>query len=274
MPIATPRRVLLAASVLLAAAAMRTVCRLAPPATPEVEPQMSTIPVRTAAGTAATVVAPMSSESSDETSESSAAEPDGETSWAQEMRQLKELAASDPAAALELVRAMPDKHERRSAATEVCLIIAARDPRGAALAAWELGLGMLSDEADENAALERIARRWAESDVAAAFFWASSLPPDEEARRDRVFKGIAGALASLAPATAAQIVTGDIDPDSSVRADAVIDVLRPWAAKDVRGAIAWAALFPEGHIRERSLDELADTGRDATQPAAPAQNSP
>jgi hypothetical protein len=206
------------------------------------------------------------SESPDETSECATVEPDCETSWARQLRELNELAASNPAAALERVRAIPDKHERKSAAREVCLVIAQRAPRDAALSAWDLDLGMLSDEAGEAAALESIARRWADTNVAEAFFWASSLPADDEARRDRVFKGIAGALARLAPDAAAKIVTGDIDPDSSVRADAVIEVLRQWASKDSRAAMAWAALFPEGYVRERSLDELANAMPDVATP--------
>ncbi len=183
--------------------------------------------------------------------------PEAETSWAVLLRELKELAVSAPELALERVRTLDDKDERKSAAARVCVVISERDPRRAALAAWELGLGQFSDDAGEDAALETVVGRWADADPAEAFLWANSLPADEEARRDRVFKAIACAVARITPDTAARIVAGDMDPDTHVQADAVVEVLRQWARKDYSGALAWAALFPEGPIRDRGLDELA-----------------
>lgn len=191
--------------------------------------------------------------------------PVTESSWAKELRELKELAARDADAALARVARMPDKHERKSAAQAVCLIVAGQDPAKAMLAAWNNDLGKFTDEAAENVAVETLAKQWAEADLVKAFVWASALPADDEARRDRVVKGIALALAQVAPAEAAAMIAKHIHPDSTVHIDAAISVLRTWAAQEYPGAMAWASLFPDGALRERSLEELANV-----EPAPPA----
>lgn len=180
-----------------------------------------------------------------------------ESSWGRELRELKELAAVAPDAALARVARMPEKHERKSAAQVVCLIVAGQDPAKAMLAAWSNDLGKFTDESTEGAAVEILAKRWAEADLAKAFVWASALPADDEARRDRVVKGIALALVQVAPADAAAMVANHIDADSSVHIDAAIEILRAWATQEYPGAMAWASLFPAGPIRERGFDELA-----------------
>lgn len=181
-----------------------------------------------------------------------------ESAWAKDLRELRELAARDPDAALRRVAALTDPHERKSATGIVCLIVAERDAAKALLAAWNYGLGKFSEESTENIALEKLARQWAETDLVRAFVWASALPADDEARRDRVMKGIASALAQVAPAEAANLVAKHIHPDSALHIDAAMDVLRTWAAQEYPGAMAWASLFPAGPLRERSLDELAN----------------
>jgi hypothetical protein len=188
-----------------------------------------------------------------------------ESSWAGEMRELKALAAQDAEAALARVAEMSEKHERKSAAQAVCLIVAEKEPAKAMLAAWSHDLGKFTDESSESTAVETLARKWAEADLVKAFVWASALPPDDEARRDRVVKGIALALAQVAPAEAASLVARHIHPDSAVHIDAAIEVLRAWAAQEYSGAMAWASLFPSGALRERGIEELANVA--ATQPA-------
>lgn len=180
-----------------------------------------------------------------------------ENSWVKELRELRELAATDPDAALTRVAQMPDKHERKIAAEAVCLIAALKDPEKAMTAAWALDLGKFADEATDNTALENLAKQWAKVNLIEAFVWASALPADEEWRRDRVVKGIASALAQIAPAEAARMVAKHINSESSVQVEAAMEVLRQWALHDYAGAIAWAALFPEGAIRDRGIDELA-----------------
>jgi hypothetical protein len=190
-------------------------------------------------------------------------EPFVESSWAKELRELKELAAKDPAAALARVAKMPDKHELKSAAVGVCRIVAEKDPALAMNAAWEFGLGKFAHEETENTALEILAEKWGEADIAKALAWASTLPADDEWRRDRVVKGIALAVAKISPAEAARMVAEKIDPESSVQVDAAIGVLREWASREYSGAVAWASLFPAGPLRERSLEELASADPNA-----------
>lgn len=190
-------------------------------------------------------------------------EPVIEDSWAKELRQLRDLARINPELALARVGEMTELHERKAAATEVCLVVGDRDPAKAMLAAWNFNLGRFADDPSENRAIERLARRWAESDVANALIWASTLPADDEARRDRIVKGLATAIAKLTPETAARLVTERIAADSTVRIDATVEVLRQWARSNYRGALQWAAMFPEGALRERGLDELAASDGDA-----------
>ena len=181
-----------------------------------------------------------------------------EGSWARELRELRALAATNPNAALTRVAQLSDKHERKSAARTVCLVVGARDPAKAMQAAWHFDLGRFSDEPFEYAALESLAKQWAEADLPKAVVWASALPGDDETRRDRVIKGIASALARVAPQEAARMVAQQIHPDSAVQVDAAMDVLRTWAAREYTAAVAWASLFPEGPLRERGIDELAN----------------
>ncbi len=180
--------------------------------------------------------------------------------WDQDRRTLKALAAKDPDAALAQVAKMPDKHEQKAAAKEICLIVAEKNPAKAMTAAWKLELGRFSNEMAESMALENLAKKWADADLVKAFAWASALPPDDEGRRDRVVKGIASTVAAVDPAVAARMVAQQINPDSGVQIDAVMDVLRHWAARDYKGATAWAAGFPEGPIRDRGFEELASVG--------------
>lgn len=183
-----------------------------------------------------------------------------EDSWAKELRQLKTLAAKDPDAALAQVSKMPEKHERRAATEQVCLVIAEKNPAKAMTGAWKLDLGLMAEEAAETETLEALAKQWASADLVKAFVWASALPPDEESRRDHIIKGIASAVSQITPSVAARLVNEQMSADSSLKMEATLEVLRQWAARDYAGAMAWAAVFPEGPLRERGLEELASAG--------------
>lgn len=180
-----------------------------------------------------------------------------ESGWSRELREMKELAAKDPDAALGRVAKLSDKHERIAAGKDVCLIVSDKDPAKALTAAWNLGIGKFDDETTENAALERLAKQWAAVDLVKAFAWASALPTDEEGRRDRVIKGIVSTVSEVTPDEAARMVTNYISPDNGVQTDALMDILRQWAARDYASAMAWAARFPEGPLRDRGIEELA-----------------
>lgn len=180
-----------------------------------------------------------------------------ESSWAKELRELRALAAAAPAAAISRVALYADKHERKTAAKAVCLVVAEKDPAMAMTSAWQFGLGRYTDEASENLALENLAERWAHADLPQALAWANSLPADDESRRDRVWKGIASEVGKEFPDIAAQLVNETVTPDTRVRADATIEILRRWAAKDYPNASTWASQLPDAATRDRGIDELA-----------------
>jgi hypothetical protein len=198
--------------------------------------------------------------------DSGVAVPATESSWAKELRELKELAARDPAAALERVARMSEKEERMSALKELCLQVATNDPPGAMNAAWHLGLGQLTDNPAEEAALENLAQRWAATDLPGALTWVSELPEDEDGRRDRALQGMAVALAQTAPAEAAGLVAEGITPGSRMQFNAAMVILRQWAVRDYAGASGWVDLFPEGSMRDRGREELVRS--------KPSQQSP
>jgi hypothetical protein len=183
------------------------------------------------------------------------AEPTG--SWARTLRDLKRLAAESPEQALAALSRLSDKHEQRSAAVAIFPIIAARAPSRATKAAWAFGLGRLAEQPGEERLLEQLAQRWAETDLAAALAWADSVPADEEDRRDHLLKGLASQLAKESPELAARFVSTRISAGTTIQADAAIETLQQWAARDYAGALRWVATLPSGFLRERALDELA-----------------
>jgi hypothetical protein len=197
--------------------------------------------------------------------------PDVEMSWAKEMRELKELAAKDPDAALEQVAQEPTKEDRNNALKEVCLQIARQDPAKAMTAAWCLGLGKFVDDPAESAALEKLAGQWAAADLPTALAWACEQPTDEEERRDQVMKGLASVLSQSSPEVAACLVGEQMSPDGRAQFEATMVVVRQWAAQDFAGAAAWVALFPEGPIQDRGTEELAK-GLFSQQSSANQQN--
>ncbi len=258
------RRILLSATVFLlavAAAAWRFAGRAASPAV---------LGSRAPAGLARTVSAPAVTPSVPAPTVESAGtppavelpEPEPQSSWAKELAELKSLAAIAPQAALARVALYADKHERKAAAKEVCLVVSEKDPAAAMTAAWHFDLGRYTDEASESAAVECLAERWAKADLPQALAWANAQMADDESRRDRVWKGIATAVAKDSPALAARLVNETVTADTNVHAEATLDVLRRWAATDYKAALAWAAQLPDGAVRDRGIDELANAASD------------
>jgi hypothetical protein len=177
--------------------------------------------------------------------------------WIAELADLESLAEKDPAAALRRVRDLPDAHERKSAAIIVCRVIARSDAALALKEVWNFNVGKFADESREHLVLEELAGRWADRDPSEALRWAASLYVDEESRRDRVVRGIAGSVARGNPALAARIVTEALPVESAVRTDATLDVLQQWAARDYQAAVAWLAELSPSQARERGMDQLA-----------------
>jgi hypothetical protein len=189
------------------------------------------------------------------TDESVAEKPAIQGSWAREMRELRELAMHDSAAALVRISEMSVAEEREAALKEVCLQLAANNPAQAMDAAWRFHLGRLGGMS-ESTTLEDLAAQWAATDLSAALAWVSQLPLDEAGRRDRVVKGVAFAWSEKSPASAARLVVEQMSPDYA-QSDAAIQLAGRWAIDDFVGAAAWVDLFPEGSIRDRAKEELS-----------------
>jgi hypothetical protein len=196
--------------------------------------------------------------------------PDVAESWAEEMRELKELAARDPEAALAWVMQEPTKEDRDNALKEVCLQVAEKDPARAMDAAWSLELGKFNENPSDGRALEQLAGKWAAVDLPAALAWADEQPVDEEGRRDLVIKGIASAWSQTDPVDAARLVVTQMSPDEHAQFEAAMAVVGQWAALDFSGAKAWVDLFPEGPIRDRGNEELSKAVANQEPPATPS----
>jgi len=176
-------------------------------------------------------------------------------SWARELRQLKELAAEDPAAALTRASELSASEEREAALREVCIQISASNPALAMNAAWQYQLGKLGGMA-EVTALENLASQWATTDLLAALTWTDQQPPDEAGQRDRVIKGIASTWSQHAPADAARLIAESMSPNYP-QFDAAMNLVGQWATTDFPGASAWVQLFPEGPLQDRGREELS-----------------
>jgi hypothetical protein len=136
------------------------------------------------------------------------------------------LVESDADATLERVRQLANKEDRRAATAAVCLAIAETDPSKALLAAWDLDLGKFAVDGAENVALEALGERWAEVDLDRALTWAATIPYDEEARGDRVIKGIARGAAKSTPDTATRVINEMMSSDNRMHIDAAHEIKR------------------------------------------------
>lgn len=127
--------------------------------------------------------------------------------------------------------------------------LAEEDPRAALLAAEKL------PPAPNSVHLRGVLlQRWAARDFAAALAHADALPVGDA--REEMFARLAFVLAGSLPAEAAAIVARDMSPGPA-RTEAAISVLHRWSRSDPAAAARWAALFPDGALRERAARELA-----------------
>jgi hypothetical protein len=174
--------------------------------------------------------------------------------WGAQLELACELATRDPASALAWVEQLQAREDRETALKQVCLQVTQRDPAMAMDAAWRLQLGKWGD-ADQTIVLEKLASQWAASDLRAALAWMQELPVMEDTRRDHIVKGIASAIASAEPETAARLVAERMTADSA-QFHAALDVLSKWSTNDMAAAKAWVDAFPDG-LREMAQARLA-----------------
>lgn len=164
------------------------------------------------------------------------------------LRELRDWAAKDPAAALAGVMKLPAGAERNEALGAVCSGLAESDPASAVKLAHSLGL-----DTQPGAVMANLVQQWASADVASALDWADQQPAG--AGRDELTTRVAFVLSQTDPADAATLVTKQISSGAG-QDDALIMVLHQWAEQDLSGATAWMANLPDTPLRERALQEL------------------
>jgi hypothetical protein len=165
----------------------------------------------------------------------------------------KLLAMQDPTNALAWASRLTHVSDRETTLTEVCLQMAEADPEEAVRRRQSFLL-----EGQSYEALEDLAQRWAEKDLAAALDWIASLPRD--ARRDQVIGRVAYVQAQTDPAAAARLVVEGMTPGDPLT-EAAVSVLYQWGRRDLAAATSWANTFPEGPLRTRALQELSTITR-------------
>jgi hypothetical protein len=104
--------------------------------------------------------------------------------------------------------------------------------------------------------VENLAQQWAEGDLQPLVKWLDKLPPGNE--RDSLFARIVNAQARTDPMGAGKIVSEKIAP-GPIQQTAAVYVVQQWAWNDRQGATEWVNQFPPGDVRDRALQELADT---------------
>jgi hypothetical protein len=159
-------------------------------------------------------------------------------------------AIQDPDAALKWAQdaKYETDYERQMATSMICTAVAQTDPKEALRLALEHRLDEQNDEV-----LPNLARRWAEVDLSAARDWAVQQPAGE--KRGALMLSIAETLVNDNPTRAAKFILEQIPPGESQN-QAVFSILPQWASVDLRGATAWAELFPEGPFRDRAMEAL------------------
>jgi hypothetical protein len=101
--------------------------------------------------------------------------------------------------------------------------------------------------------MRQLIQTWTTSDATAAFTWAGQLADTNE--QQRAFIYATKQMAGLDPAAAAATASRYLPADGQ---DAVMgDIALTWAAKDLAGALNWAASQPVGEQRDEIMARVA-----------------
>ena len=160
----------------------------------------------------------------------------------------REWARKNPHDALVWMLNAPAGEKRDTVVEMACAQVAESDPaRAVSLAEGYSG--------GSSNLLENLVHQWADQNEPAARAYAMSKPIGEE--RDRLLGRVAFTRSKENPIEAAKLVAEWISP-GEVQNEAAISVLHQWAFRDSNAALAWAASFPEGTVRDRALNEMAN----------------
>jgi hypothetical protein len=163
---------------------------------------------------------------------------------------IQRWAATDIGGVITWVTSLLDKADRQNAARAVTAQVAQDDPGRA------LELAQLLHTGGDDGSLEHLAQLWTEERPREAVDWIAQRPADP--LRDRLLARIAWTRAQTDPAEAAALVLTRLPPGDN-RDEALIGVVRQWAARDPAPASAWVEQFPASPLRTRALAALATT---------------
>ncbi len=164
----------------------------------------------------------------------------------------------DPASAQQWAAHLPDKKERDSAVSDVCLRLGETDAAAALQSAdryWP--------ENPPEALVGNLVQQWAAQDMDAAISWIEKQP-ESSARNDRLLRAVA-VLSKSDPAKAASLVSAEMLASPSQN-EAAISVIHQWTQRDPEAALAWVEQFPPGALRERALSEVRATATPSGDP--------
>ena len=157
----------------------------------------------------------------------------------------KEWVRTDPDAALEWAKSVPD-NQRSGAYSGVLGTIAATDPQRASAMALELP--------DSDARVEiiaQISRSWSENSPGEAIEWSSRLEGEE---RTRAIGAAVGSWAQTNPRGAAAFLLAQHESERSP--EMVKQVASSWARQQPAEAAQWIGDFPEGDGKKGAMGDV------------------
>lgn len=164
------------------------------------------------------------------------------------LRELRAKAAKDPEKVLAEVMKLPPGDQRDEALKAVCYGVAQDDPAAALSIAQKTHL-----DQQPGAVMDNIVQQWGDKDLASAYAWVNQQPAGSE--RDGMMTRIAYLYSKSDPSDAANLIMQQMSPGEK-QTEAAMMVLHQWGLRDMSGAAAWVATFPDGPLRERALKEL------------------
>jgi hypothetical protein len=103
-----------------------------------------------------------------------------------------------------------------------------------------------------------VTQQWATTDRDSAITWINQV--EELTLREEMLGKVAVNLGAEDPLAAAEIIVGKIPP-GPVRDDALVDVIRFWAASAPENAVAWVQQLPEVALRNTAIENVFDVWR-------------
>jgi hypothetical protein len=170
-------------------------------------------------------------------------------------------AGTDPAGAIAWLDRLPKNPSR----TTVTMTLAAEIARTDQPAALQIA-STLPPTPDRDSLITHTIGEWAATDPQAAANWIGQL--ENQSLRDRLIGGLAASIAKRDGAGAANLVANELPPGDLQGRTAVAVALR-WAQTEPDSAVDWVSRFPDGPLRETTLENLASLSRSRNQPPAP-----